>query len=126
MAFCPKCGAQNEDSYSFCTTCGAPLKKAEPEVREAAPVYNTYTPQPQVPQFVSPIPTGGLLAWAIITVLLCTIPGIVAIVQTAGINKCYTVEEQQKKLQSAKIWCIVGTVLGVLAIIFYAAMGNAR
>ena len=69
-------------------------------------------------QYVAPIPTGGLLAWAIITLLLCTIPGIVATVKVSGINKSYTVEEQQKKLKSAKVWCIVATVLGVLALVY--------
>ena len=58
--------------------------------------------------------TGGLIAWSIITLLLCTIPGIVALVQTTGINKCMTRAEQQKKMSSAKTWCLVGTILGGL------------
>ena len=78
----------------------------------SAPSYN-----PVMPQTVEPVATGGLLAWSIVTLLLCTIPGIVALVQTLGINKCTSVEEQQKKMKNAKIWCIVGTVLGVLAVI---------
>ena len=60
---------------------------------------------------------GGLIAWSIITLLLCTIPGIVALVKATGINKSATVEEQTKKISSCKTWCIVGTVLGILAII---------
>jgi len=120
MAFCQNCGASNPDTNQFCTSCGAPLKEqaaqpAQQPVYNQAPVYQQ--PVYQVPQPVAPVATGGLLAWSIITLLLCTIPGIVAIVQTANINKCYTVEEQQKKISSAKIWCIVGTVLGVLAVI---------
>ena len=75
-------------------------------------------------QPVAPIPTGGLLAWSIISILLCTIPGIVALVQTLGINKCTTVEEQEKKAKNAKIWCIVATALGILAII-YARVANS-
>ncbi len=74
------------------------------------PVRPSYEPVP-------PAATGGLVAWSIITLLLCTIPGIVALVQTVGVNKCITVEEQQKKMSSARTWCIIGTILGILAII---------
>lgn len=86
-----------------------------------APNYQSQPAQPM--QYVPPVETGGLLAWSIITLLLCTIPGIVAISQTSKVNKCYTVEEQQKKLSSAKTWCIIGTVLGALSLIGYIA-GN--
>ena len=58
--------------------------------------------------------TGGMLAWSIVTLLLCTIPGIVALVKTNGINKCTTRAEQEKMISSAKTWNIVGTVLGGL------------
>ena len=68
-------------------------------------------------QPVAPIATGGLLAWSIVTILLCLIPGIVALVKTLGINKAATAEEQQKKYNSAKTWCIIGTVLGILSAI---------
>ena len=133
MVVCPYCGSQNEDKNSFCSECGGPLNQAQPTLAPEAPAapeppvqtnapYTSLTNE-QAPvsgasnQFVAPVPTGGLLAWSIITLLLCTIPGIVALVQTLGINKSATVEEQQKKLSTAKTWCIVGTILGVLAII---------
>ena len=67
-------------------------------IEDMAGVYTTYTPSTQ---YVSPYPTGGLMAWSIITLLLCTIPGIVAIVKTAGINKCTTVEQQEQAIRSA-------------------------
>lgn len=117
MAFCQHCGASLPDGVSFCSNCGAPVS-AQSTVSAQAPVYTTYTP---AAQFVSPYPTGGLMAWSIITLLLCTIPGIVAIVKTAGINKCTTVEQQEQAIRSAKTWCIVGTVLGILAVIVAVA-----
>lgn len=70
------------------------------------------------PSNVPKYPTGGLMAWSIITLLLSTIPGIVALVQTNKINKSATVEEQQKHISNAKIWCIVGTVIGIAVILF--------
>ena len=69
--------------------------------------------------------TGGMLAWSIVTLLLCTIPGIVALVQTSGINKCTTRAEQEKMISSAKTWNIVGTVLGGLnLLVSLANMGR--
>lgn len=137
MAVCPYCGSQNDDANAFCSECGGPLNIQQeapaPQPVASQPLTtqpvnsmannqnpNTYAPA----QFVSPVPTGGLMAWSIITLLLCTIPGIVALVQTLGINKSVTVEEQQKKMSTARTWCIVGTILGILALI--GAMAQNR
>ncbi len=127
MANCPNCGSAVSFNQKFCQNCGAALPEVPVEKTEPAPYQpvsypreDSYQPQqyqPYYPQPVAPVSTGGLLAWAIITLFLCTIPGIVAIVKTTGINKATTVEEQQAKISSAKTWCIVGTVLGVLALI---------
>ena len=68
--------------------------------------------------------TGGLLAWAIISILLCTIPGIVALLNVLRVNKCATVEEQQRALSQARTWCIVATVLGVLYLIYTIVTGG--
>ena len=108
MSFCTNCGAELPENETRCPQCGFDSAPAQP----AAPVVNVNTNSAP-----APVSTGGLLAWSIITLLLCTIPGIVAIIQTCNINKSATEEEQQKKLKSAKTWCIVGTVLGVLALI---------
>ena len=133
MLVCPYCGAQNADDNAFCSNCGAALKDANQpqqnfEVNEKpAQTYQQNDPGPQqtyqqnqwnyAPQPIAPIPTGGLMAWSIITILLCTIPGIVALVNTLGINKAATLEEQQTKMSSARMWCIIGTILGIIAII---------
>lgn len=128
MATCPRCGSSISFNSKFCQNCGTQLPNVPIEKTNPAPYNpvsypgsNPYQAQPQpryyVPQPVTPVPTGGLLAWSIITLLLCLIPGIVAIVKTTGINKATSVEEQQKLISSAKTWCIVGTVLGVLAMI---------
>lgn len=95
MAFCPNCGATLPAATSHCPQCNAPVANDQP-------IHYS---------------TGGMIAWSIITLLLCTIPGIVALVQTCSINSCSTHAEQEKKLSSAKTWNIVGTVLGILSII---------
>ena len=117
MAFCTHCGAALSDGASFCSNCGAPVAGQSPAAAQS-PVYTTYAPSAQ---YVSPYPTGGLMAWSIVTLLLCTIPGIVAIVKTASINKCTTLEQQERAIRSARTWCIVGTVLGILLIIGVSA-----
>ena len=95
MAFCPKCGASLPPAAAHCPQCGNPTA-SDPPIQYS---------------------TGGMIAWSIVTLLLCTIPGIVALVQTCGINSCATRADQEKKLSSAKTWNIVGTVLGGLYLI---------
>ena len=100
-------------------TFDAPQPTYTPPQAPEAPQQPVYTQQPNygAAQQVTPVSTGGLLAWAIISILLCTIPGIVALVKVLGINNSVTVEEQQKKLSSAKTWCIIATVLGALTVL---------
>lgn len=151
MATCPTCGAFVPDNSPACTYCGTALNAAasmqQPENNgfevpadsqiPQQPVQQTYQQPAQqpvqqpyaapvyTPQPVAPVSTGGLIAWSIITILLCTIPGIVALVNTLNINKAMSVEEQQQKIKNAKLWYIIGTVLGVLAVIGSVAGGAA-
>ena len=70
-----------------------------------------------MPQTISRASTGGLFIWAIIALLMCPITGIIAVVKTARIRKANSVEEQQVRMSSARTWCIISTVLGVLMLI---------
>lgn len=109
--FCPKCGFENPEGNQFCSRCGTPFAAGY-----NATGYNPYTPVPHYDN-------GGLIAWSIITILLCTIPGIVGLIYAININKCNTVEEQTKKISTCKTWCTVGTILGILAVIV-TVIGN--
>ena len=109
--FCPKCGMQAANDAPFCTNCGNAFKQVQLQ----------YQPQYQQPQYGQPsvptVATGGLMALSIVALFFFTVCGIVAIVKTTQINKCATVEEQQKKIKSVKTWSIVGIVIGVLMVI---------
>ena len=58
--FCTKCGAKNDDRATFCTNCGAPLRKAETstpqptETPQPAATQPTATPQMQPVQQAAP------------------------------------------------------------------------
>ena len=99
---------------------------AQPEspVPDTPPAYTPPQPDFSAPQAPAPVATGGLLAWAIISILLCTIPGIVALLNVLRVNKCATVEEQQRALSQARTWCIVATVLGGLNLIYTIVTGG--
>ncbi|MBP3914186.1 MAG: zinc-ribbon domain-containing protein [Lachnospiraceae bacterium] len=112
-------------------TYSQPAPSQEPTYSQPVQSSSTYNQprpgQPGTPQAawqppVTPIPTGGIMVWAIITIFLCTIPGVIALIYTLSINKAPTVEVQQKKAKYAKIWCTIGTVIGVLALIANMAM----
>lgn len=124
--FCSNCGTNCPDNVNNCPNCGAPVGQPKQPYGQPQQPYGQqpygqqpYGQQPygQQPYGYNPpikYSTGGMIAWSIVTLLLCTIPGIVALVQTCGINNCATRAEQEKKLSSAKIWNIVGTCLGGL------------
>ena len=108
-----------------------PVFPPEEPVIPETPVYEPPAQSYNTPNFdigagpaVTPYNTTGLMIWSILSLLFgALIFGIVALMNTLQINKCATVEEQQKKIKSARTWCIVSTVIGVLAIIGRMAQG---
>ena len=98
MSYCVNCGAPLPDGTRYCSYCGALQVAPSPYGQSPVPRYST----------------GGLVAWGIVTLLLCTIPGVVALVKVGNINNARTVEEQQRAISDVKTWCTVGTVLGAL------------
>lgn len=141
MQTCQNCGTTNPDGQRTCSTCGSQLPQFSYQpYQQSAPAYQqpyqqnyqqanqqSYQQNYQQPyqqsyqqpyqQKPADYPAGGLIAWSIITLLLCTIPGIIALINVAQINNCATVEEQQKKISTTKICCIIGTILGTLSLL---------
>ena len=150
MKICPYCKNENEDNNKFCNFCGAPFENEAAKTEETAvetvpdyephdyqpeenndpvtaqqsetPVYNSFS-QNNYNRPVEPIPIGGYIAWSILVILFCTIPGIAGLVYVLRINRATTVEEQQKNLDTAKKIPMVGTVLAVFNLVTQIA-GN--
>ncbi len=104
-------------------TFDAPQPVYTPPQPAYTPPQPAYTPpqpgaaQPIYAETVPPYASGGLIAWAAVSILLCLIPGVVALISALGINNSATVEEQQRKIANTKTWCIVATALGGLSVV---------
>ncbi len=78
-------------------------------------------PRPR-PQEREPMPPTYLVMSVIITILCCTIPGIVAIVYSSQVSSRYYVDDiegARRASRNAEIWIIVSFVLGVLSATLY-------
>jgi len=81
------------------------------------PAYGYGTPQGTPPP--------NYLVWSIITILLCTIPGIVAIVFSTQVNSKWGMGDAAGAYDAskkAKTWALVGTILGVVVIVAYIGL----
>lgn len=53
-----------------------------------------------------------MIAWSVLSILLCTIPGIVGLVHSCQISGSRSAEEEAQHLSNAKTWNTIATVLG--------------
>lgn len=123
MAFCKNCGANMDDSANVCSTCGTPVTNQNFQnfQADAAPRKGTLNT--------------GFLIWSIVNIVLCCMPlGIAGLVFTITAQNKPTIEEEQKALKSAKIFNLIGTIVGAVLFIggilaailvptFFASMG---
>ena len=120
MAICPNCGTNNLEGSRFCNQCGSKMPASTAsrfhtdQTLYTPPVKSADSSQYHAPP---PMETGGLIAWSIISILLCFIPGVVALVYAVSINSSPTAEIQLNKRFNAELWCTVATGLGVIAIL---------
>ena len=139
--YCTYCGSQVDDNHKFCTNCGAPLNEQKQPAQETnnapvyqepahqAPVYQQpavrpdydvsqlYGVYPPVAQQVPQYPATGLIIWSAICIVLCFLPGIIAFTNAYRINKSISVEQQMKRIKSAKGWATAATIIAVLMFI---------
>jgi hypothetical protein len=70
-------------------------------------------------------PPPNYLVWAIISILLCTIPGIVAIVYSTQVNSKWATGDSAgayNASKSAKTWSLVATIAGGLFLVIYIGL----
>lgn len=151
--FCPYCGQQNPDEAKFCGACGKQMELAPsqavhqpaPPVAAAPPPPPVVTTPPVVPQPPQPaalsasepaalqfhVPTHLVLA--IIATLCCGCPpvGIISLIfalQVSGKLKSGDIAGAQRASSRAKLWGIVGIILGLIAngiaLVVYIAQQN--
>lgn len=133
--FCPNCGSKNDDSLSFCTSCGANLsvhKNAYAQQTNSTPppVYNggSAYPPPQVPNASYPMypqgygngqsnlpPVNYQMTLSVVACFFCLILGIIAITYSNKSKACYAAGDYNgatKNAGTARTLAIVGIAVG--------------
>ena len=133
---CNKCYGEYDEGANYCPHCGEPLKNTQsvPEATaEQPPVYEA--PQYDAPPNCSTVPVDapssgvlntGLLVWSIInTAVCCQLLGIIALVLTILAKGESTAAGERKKLKTARILNLIGTIGGVLITLISIVLGVA-
>ena len=112
MAYCTKCGTQVADGVKFCTSCGSPMRAAQPQAAPQQPQPQAAQPQPQ-PQYApvyteEPISTGAYIG--IFFLLMLPVINLILLIVWAcgGCNK-----KNKTNLSRALLVCmLIGTLIG--------------
>lgn len=112
--FCRRCGAQNEDGSTFCSSCGNDLKNS-PIYAENPSVNGNYNSgMKEVKNY---------LVWAILSTIFCCVPfGIPAIVYASQVDSRLRTGDYNGALESsrkAKTWCWAAFGSGLAVGIIY-------
>ena len=109
-----------------------PYGQQPPVYGQQPPVYGQQPGYPAAPPpgygYGTPqgAPPPNYLVWSIITILLCTIPGIVAIVYSTQVNSKWGTGDAAGAYDAskkAKMWALIGTILGAVFIAAWIASG---
>ena len=113
MANCKKCGVEIEDGVELCEACKAAAEETPAEApAENEAVSNDYVPEAPKGSGVFNV---GMLVWSIINLLFCCQAlGIASLILTIMAKCATSPEDEAKKIKSAKICNIIGTVGGVI------------
>jgi Interferon-induced transmembrane protein/zinc-ribbon domain len=124
--YCPNCGAQNDDSATYCTNCGNELRRIETPRADMPPPQQAQT-QVSYPPPQSQAPVPNYLAPAILTTLFCCLPfGIVSIVYAAQVNGKLAAGDRAGALQSsqnAKTWAWLSFGFGIAFWVLFLGLG---
>lgn len=80
------------------------------------------SPMPQVPS----AKPDNMLIWSILATFLCCLPfGVVAIIKSSSVDTLWVqgrYDEARQAADSAKKWCILSVVCGVILTVIYVAL----
>ncbi len=111
MAFCKKCGASIDDNSKFCPSCGASQETQTGVIEDIA-----------MPKGSSGVLNVGMLVWSIINIVCLCVPlGIAGLILTLIAKDAHTAEDEAKKIKSAKVCNLIGSIAAILVIILYVA-----
>ncbi len=136
MAFCRNCGLKLEDGQKFCPSCGTQLAESAPEAANAQANGAASDPnaQPQITinngnqnENINYAMMGASkkldvpsLVWSIINLLFCCQPlGIASLILTILAKDAPTAADEEKKLKSARICNLIGTIGAAVLYICY-------
>ena len=125
MAFCSNCGTQLDENSKFCSNCGAEQASVQPVPAETDYNFTQTFDEPVVPEV--PKASGNLnilhLVWAIINILACCMPlGVAALILTVLAKDAPSAEEEAKKIKTARLCNIIGTVSAVVLFVVYIVL----
>ena len=104
--FCKNCGAELTEGLDMCVNCGTAVNDTASDV----------IPSSEKPQKKDPLNV-GMFVWSLINTILCCQPaGIIALIFTL-LARYEEKVKADKYIGIAKVCNIIGTVIGVLAII---------
>ena len=131
--YCPNCGKPNPDNAQTCISCQAQMPLQQPANQGSwghpgqmqQPTSNPYASPPNKPMHMQgpprDVPNNMLLA--LICTLLCCMPfGLVGVVyasQVSGKVLAGQYEEAENSARQAKVWSILGIVIGGLVTVGY-------
>lgn len=125
--YCSKCGALNNDSGEFCTSCGNSLNPITSETRDSQ-VNQQVSSNYSNPPITSYAKVPSYMAWSIISTILSlfllnflALPaGIVAIVFSSQVDtklRSGDYDGAVRSSKNAKIWNWVATALEIISLI---------
>ena len=118
--YCPKCGKENAEGASFCQSCGESFAAPGQGLTSTQSTPPAGTPSQRAGQGGMPhIPSH--LAWAIVSLIFFfLIGGIVAVVYASRVDRLLAsgdVAGARDASSKAKTWCVVSTVVFVVALV---------
>ena len=107
---------------------GNPVRTANLAAPTTQQPHTPTTPQPHHLTTQPPMPPTYLVWSVLMTILCCTIPGIVAIIYSAKVSSRYfegDLEGSKRASHNAEIWIIISFVLGVITSTLYVPLSIA-